>query len=59
MLRLLLVSIFEVQQKLESIFLLLLWGKLPASVFVSIQEIMKSVSLYNPPHSPPLSSGQS
>lgn len=35
-------STFEAQQKQESIFLLLLWGRLAASGLVSIQEIMKS-----------------
>lgn len=42
---------FEAQQKQESIFLLLLWGRLAASGLVSIQEIMKSLSSYKP-HSP-------
>lgn len=48
MLRPLLSSAFEAQQKQGSIFLLLLWGRLAASRLVSIQEIMKSVSSYKP-----------
>lgn len=48
MLRPLLASAFEAQQKQESIFLLLLWGRLAESRLVSIQEIMKSVSSHKP-----------